>query len=353
MNPIDQAGRGKRPYMSNRDLLVIAILSGMGGVMSTYIGYLANLLNTVLGVPFGAGQLLSGLHVFWLILAAGLVRKFGAASTAGLLKGCIEFLTGGTHGIVIIIVSLVQGLAIDLILFIFRRYTLPCMALAGGLAAFTNVFVFQILYFAGVGWAYIFIIAALAFVSGVILAGSFAYQVTNIIIQARPFQIDTQDQKFAPPNKNKKIGLWLTALFFLLFSSGAVYYFSQVFIPPWSQAQCTVEGSVENVLSFRLSDFRHQEVTIRAELKGQYMHVPEQEYTGVPVAAIIQEAAPIPGSKVLKVIAADGYMIEFVLDKILLDDKFLLIEEEDTMRLIAGNYDGSCWVRQVNKLLIE
>jgi DMSO/TMAO reductase YedYZ molybdopterin-dependent catalytic subunit len=83
------------------------------------------------------------------------------------------------------------------------------------------------------------------------------------------------------------------------------------------------------------------------------MHVPEQEYTGVPVAAIIQEAAPIPGSKVLKVIAADGYMIEFVLDKILLDDKFLLIEEEDTMRLIAGNYDGSCWVRQVNKLLIE
>jgi Na+/H+ antiporter NhaA len=42
LNPIDQAGRGKRPYMSNRDLLVIAILSGMGGVMSTYIGYLAH-----------------------------------------------------------------------------------------------------------------------------------------------------------------------------------------------------------------------------------------------------------------------------------------------------------------------
>jgi DMSO/TMAO reductase YedYZ molybdopterin-dependent catalytic subunit len=59
------------------------------------------------------------------------------------------------------------------------------------------------------------------------------------------------------------------------------------------------------------------------------MHVPEQEYTGVPVAAIIQEAVPIPGSKVLKVIAADGYMIEFALDKILNDDKFLLIEEEE------------------------
>ena len=37
----------KKPYMSNRNLLAIAILSGK---MSTYIGYLAN-LNTMLGVP--------------------------------------------------------------------------------------------------------------------------------------------------------------------------------------------------------------------------------------------------------------------------------------------------------------
>ncbi len=353
MKYLDQAGGSKRPYMSNRDLLVIAILSGMGGVMSTYIGYLGNLLNTVLGVPFGAGQLMSGLHVFWIILAAGLVRKNGAGSAAGLLKGCIEFLTGGTHGIAIIIVSLVQGIIIDLILFIFRRYTLPCLALAGGLAALTNVFVFQILYFAGVGWGYIFLIAGLAFISGVILAGSFGHQVINIIIQARPFQIDTQDQKFAPSNKNKKIGLLFTGLIFLLFTSGAVYYFSQIFIPPWSQAQCTVEGAVEDARSFSLSDFKAEEITIRAELKGQYMHVPEREYTGVPVLAIIREADPLPGSTVLKVIAADGYMIEFSLEKILLDDKFLLIEEDDTMRLIAANYDGSCWVRQVSKLLIE
>lgn len=353
MKDVVQAGKTKRPYMSNRDLLVIAILSGIGGVMSTYIGYLANLLNTVLGVPFGAGQLMSGLHVFWIILAAGLVRKNGAGSAAGLLKGCIEFLTGGTHGIAIIIVSLVQGIIIDLILFVFRRYTVTCLALAGGLAAVTNVLVFQILYFSGVGWGYIFLIAGLAFISGVILAGSFGYQVINIIIQARPFQLNIPNNKCIPPTKTSKMSLVATGLIFLLFTSGAVYYFAHIFSPPWLEPQCTVEGSVEQGRSFRLSDFSQQEVTIRAELNGQYMHVPEKEYTGVPVAAIIGEAGLIPGSTVLKVIAADGYMMEFSLEQILTDEKFLLIEEDDMVRLIAANYDGSCWVRQVNKLLIE
>ena len=77
----------KRYYLSNRDLLVIAILSGIGGVMSTYVGYLGNLLNRIFGVPFGAGQFVSGLHIFWFILIAGLVRRPGAATAAGLLKG--------------------------------------------------------------------------------------------------------------------------------------------------------------------------------------------------------------------------------------------------------------------------
>ncbi len=347
-----QTVKEKRPYLSNRDLLVIAVLSGIGGVMSTYIGYLANLLNTVLGVPFGAGQLLSGLHVFWIILAAGLIRKTGAGSAAGLLKGCIEFLTGGTHGIAIIIVSLVQGIIVDLILFVFRRYSLTGLSLAGGLAAVTNVLVFQILYFSGIGWGYIALIALLAFISGMILAGSFGYHVINIIIQARPFQLDNKD-KLAPTAKNSKFSLAVTGVIFLLFVSGAAYYFTQVFTPPWSGPQCTVEGAVEQSLSFRLSNFSGQETTIRAELNGQYMHVAEQEYTGVPISVIIREAGLKEGSTVLKVIGTDGYTMEFSLEQVLTDDKFLLIQEEDKLRLIAGNYDGSCWVRQVNRLLIE
>ena len=44
-------------YFSNRDLLVIAVLSGIGGVMSTYVGYLGNLLNRLFGCPSVPGSL--------------------------------------------------------------------------------------------------------------------------------------------------------------------------------------------------------------------------------------------------------------------------------------------------------
>jgi energy-coupling factor transport system substrate-specific component len=349
----DPAIKEKKPYLSNQNLLVIAVLSGIGGVMSTYIGYLGNLFNAMLGVPFGAGQFLSGLHVFWIILAAGLVKKPGAASLAGLLKGCIEFFTGGTHGITIIIVSLVQGIIVDLVLIIFRKYSLTILSLAGGLAAASNVLVFQTLYFSGVAWGYIAFIAFFAFVSGIIFAGFFGRHVLNIIFQAKAFQLSPQDHELARPPKNSKFTMAAAGIIFLIFTGGAVYYFTQIYTPPWSGPQCTVEGAVERSLSFRLSDFSDQETTITAELKGQYTHVEEKEYTGIPVSAILKEAVPKEGSTILKVTGTDGYEIEFSLEKILVDDKFILIEEDDMLRLVAGNYEGSCWVRNASRMIID
>lgn len=353
MKKNDLTVKEKKPYMSNQNLLVIAVLSGIGGVMSTYIGYLGNLFNTMLGVPFGAGQFLSGLHVFWIILAAGLVKKPGSATIAGLLKGCIEFFTGGTHGITIIIVSLVQGIIVDLVLIIFRRYSLTSLSLAGGLAAASNVLVFQTLYFSGVAWGYIAFIAFLAFVSGIIFAGFFGCHVLNIIFQAKAFQLSPQDHGLARPLKNSKFTMAAAGIIFLLFTGGAVYYFTQVYTPPWSGPKCTVEGAVERSLSFRLSDFSDQEVTITAELKGQYTHVEEKEYNGIPVSEVLKEAVPKEGSTILKVTGADGYEVEFSLEKILVDDKFILIEEEDMLRLVAGNYEGSSWVRNVSRMIVD
>ncbi|MFW9986407.1 MAG: ECF transporter S component, partial [Candidatus Odinarchaeota archaeon] len=67
-------------YFTTRDLVTIAVLSALGGALSTFVGYLGLLLNTAIGTPFGAGQFLSGLHVFWIILAAGLIRKVWVAT---------------------------------------------------------------------------------------------------------------------------------------------------------------------------------------------------------------------------------------------------------------------------------
>jgi energy-coupling factor transport system substrate-specific component len=350
----------RKYYLGNRDLLVIAVLSGIGGVMSTYVGYLGNLLNRLFGVPFGAGQFASGLHVFWFILVAGLVKRPGAAAAAGLLKGVIELLTGSTHGVAIVLVSLVQGLMVDVVLLITRRHSLGSYMLAGGVAAATNVFVFQFLYFSGAPIIYIFFLGLIAFFSGVLLAGSFGHSVLEIVLQARPFRISgaSGEEAAAPAAAGKKTAiprfrLAVTALLIVLLSAGAVYYFAVLFEPPWAGPRCRVEGAVENPLSFRLSDFGRYETTITAELKGQVSYVPPQEYTGIPLKIILRQASPREGAKKVKVMGTDGYTVEFELQKVLTDDRMLLIREGEMLRLIAGNYEGGYWVKQVNRMVVE
>lgn len=351
----------RKYYLGNRDLLVIAVLSGIGGVVSTYVGYLGNLLNRLFGVPFGAGQFASGLHVFWFILVAGLVKRPGAAAAAGLLKGVIELLTGSTHGVAIVLVSLVQGLMVDVVLLITRRHSLGSYMLAGGLAAATNVFVFQLLYFSGAPIIYILLLGLIAFFSGVLLAGSFGHSVLEIVLQARPFRISgaSGEEAAAPAAAGgrktaaSRFRLGVTALLAVLLSAGAVYYFAVLFEPPWAGPRCRVEGAVENPLSFRLSDFGRYETTITAELKGQVSYVPPQEYTGIPLKIILRQASPREGAKKLKVMGTDGYTVEFELQKVLTDDRMLLIREGEMLRLIAGNYEGGYWVKQVNRMVVE
>lgn len=351
-----------RYYLSNRDLLIIAILSGIGGVMSTYVGYLGNLLNRLFGVPFGAGQFVSGLHIFWFILVAGLVRRPGAATAAGLLKGVIELLTGSTHGVGIILVSLTQGLVVDAVLLITRHHNLGSYMLAGGVAAASNVFVFQFLYFSGAPMTYLLFIALIALVSGVLLAGSFGHSVLEIVLQARPFRIsgasgEEMDSGLAASGDKKtkphSFRIIVTALLMVLLSTGAVYYFAAVFEPPWAGPNFQVEGAVEKPLTFQLSQFEQHETTITAELKGQVSHVPSQEYTGIPLKVIVKEASPLEGATRLEVIATDGYMVEFDIQKVLNDDQMLLTREGDMLRLIAGNYDGGYWVKRVSRMVVK
>jgi hypothetical protein len=77
------------------------------------------------------------------------------------------------------------------------------------------------------------------------------------------------------------------------------------------------------------------------------------DYTGIPLKQILHEAVPLEEAKKLKVMATDGYQVEFELDKVLNDEEMLLIREEDMLRLIAGNYDGGYWVKMVNRLVVE
>ena len=96
-------------YFNTRDLMLMAALAAVGGITSTYINMIGDFFQSFLGFA-GTTQWAAGLHIIWLMLTASMIRKPGAATTAGVIKGVVEFLTGNTHGLIVLIVNITAGL---------------------------------------------------------------------------------------------------------------------------------------------------------------------------------------------------------------------------------------------------
>ena len=79
----------RRYYFSTRDLLMMAALAALGGVVSTYVNAIGDFFQSILGFA-GTTQWAAGLHVLWLTLAVGLTGKQGAGTVTGILKGVSE-----------------------------------------------------------------------------------------------------------------------------------------------------------------------------------------------------------------------------------------------------------------------
>jgi len=342
--------RNNKYRFTTRDLVTIAVLSALGGVLSTYVGYLGNLVNRMLGVPFGAGQFMAGLHVFWIVIAYGIIKKTGAGTITGILKGVVELLTGSTHGIVIVIVSAIQGAVYDAGMFgVKNKDNLPASYLSAGAAAASNVFVFQLLYLAAVPIEYIFLISILAFSSGIIFGGYFARATLDHLIRSNvvpePKKVKVTRRRIYP---NQVIAL----LFVGLFTVGAVYYFANVYT--WlDEDGCRVIGDVDHPYTYKSTDFEDQEKTVSAELKGSYTYVAPKNYTGVPLSEIISRAGPKNETSKVIITGRDGYEADFSLSEIMNNDDILLIKEENGFRVVSPVHDGAYWVEQVVKIKVS
>jgi energy-coupling factor transport system substrate-specific component len=348
-------------HIGTQEIVTIAVLSSLGGAFSTFIGYLGNLINLTLGVPFGAGQFMAGLHVFWLILVRILVPKKGTGTIAGFLKGSVELFTGSTHGIVIVIVSIVQGVLVDFGGFVSKdSRTIGSISrlvwwIIAGISAASNVLVFQIFYFGGVPWLYIIVISILAFCSGIIFAGYFAWETLEFIKETGIISTNFQSLRLNPfPKQKRRVVLRnLPAIALVLFLSiGSTYYvlaIARTFVDPYT---CEVTGLVEHTYTYHPSDFAGEEITIEAELQGAYTYHPPNNYTGILIHTIVERATPLSEASGLQVRARDGYTINFELEQVMNDDRLLLTETQDGLWLIAAEYDGSLWVKQVTTLEI-
>lgn len=334
-----------------RDLVLIALLSAVGGVLSTYVGYLGNLINRLFGVPFGAGQLIAGVHVLWPLLARAIIRKFGSGTMTGLIKGMVEFLSGGTHGIVIVLVSVIEGLFIDVGMSMSARRSLGVMMLSGAVASATNVFVLQAIYFANIPMALVVGMAGLALISGAFIGGYLAWDLHDLLRASNLIRPEAGTER-----KTRTID-WrrhvLTLIVVVLGLAGAATYYVSVFDPFAAPDVVSIEGAVLSPYEYCLSDGTVDVVTIVAELRGSTITIPAREYAGALLRDIIGRSIPDEGATAVRVISSDGYEVELDWEAVQTDETLLLSLESGGVRLVAAAYDGAYWVQQVRRIVVK
>ena len=161
-------------FFSLHELLLMASLAALGGVTGSALSNIRAAVHALFPSPIGM-QPLAGIHVLWLVLAVGLIRKPGVATITGLLAGTVELLSGNPHGLLVVLYSLFAGITVDVVwLLLGARDHLAVYMLVGGMGAASNVVILTLtasLPTDGAVIAAVALLAGIAFVSGVFLAG--------------------------------------------------------------------------------------------------------------------------------------------------------------------------------------
>jgi energy-coupling factor transport system substrate-specific component len=169
-----------KSYFSNREWLVIGVLAVVGGMSSVALGKGGPYLCSRVAIPGGL-QAFAGVHVLPLVIVAGLIRRPGAATVAGLLKGGVELLAGSGHGLVVLGFAGLAGLVVDAVFLLARRRGGVMRTLvAGGLGSASNVVVLGLA--AGLPYACKPALAlpwlvGISFGSGVVFAGGLGWAI--------------------------------------------------------------------------------------------------------------------------------------------------------------------------------
>lgn len=329
----------RRYYFSTRDLLMMAALAALGGISSTYINVLGRMIYSLVGAA-GMSQWAAGLHVLWLVLAVGLTRKQGAGTITGLLKGAVELLSGNTHGVVVVLVDVVAGLLVDLGFLPFRRQEgFLSYSLAGGLAAGSNVFIFQL--FAAlpadiIAYGGLALLAVIAFASGVLFGGLLALVLVNALRRAGV----VRDQ----PARALDHRLYLAFLAAgLLLAAGLGVYLRFALSGP---AAVPIEGAVARPYEYPRANGDIAYVSADATLRGI-----TTRYSGAALKELVARAGPQENAAYLLVRSADGYAFFLPMAEIQGNESLLLVPKGRGYDLV-GPENSKAWVRNVVRLVV-
>jgi len=124
-------------------------MAALGIAVKAVVTPLIHLASAALFIPGGA--LAGGLYMMWLVMAAGITGKLGAATLAGLIQAILVILTGvgGSHGILSLVSYTLPGLAIDLWLFLSKHRVccLPCAFISCILANLCGTAAVNLIFF--------------------------------------------------------------------------------------------------------------------------------------------------------------------------------------------------------------
>jgi ABC-type thiamin/hydroxymethylpyrimidine transport system permease subunit len=333
----------RRYYFSTRDLLMMAALAALGGVVSTYVNAIGDFFQSILGFA-GTTQWAAGLHVLWLTLAVGLTGKQGAGTITGILKGAVELLSGNTHGLLVVLVDIVAGLLVDLGFLPFRnKDSLPAYALAGGLASASNVFVFQL--FASLpadvlAYGAMLLVGGVAFISGMLFAGLLGQVLLSTLRRAGV----VKDRPSVPMSR-RIYPIFLAGVAVLTLALGA--YLSRTLRGP---ATVHIGGAVQVPYDYPLEHGDIPSITAEATLRNV-----TSRYTGVPVRELVDRAQPHPNASLLLIQASDGYAFFVSMDEVRENAGLLLAAQgkgQDASYNLVGARNSKAWVRGVKELAI-
>jgi|AGTN01.2.fsa_nt_gi Predicted membrane protein len=335
-------------YFSTRDLLLIAVLSALGGVTSTYVAYIATTLGHLTGIPF-SGQLLSGIHVMWIVLIMALVDKKGSGAVAGLTKGFIEFITGSWHGISVIVLSVAEGIFAELGFWPFKKYRTVSYLIAGGLGAWANLLVQQALWNQFGTPDFFALVSVFAFFSGVLLAGCLALGIVNTLYVSSVVK--------KPESRREKNSLPLVAVAIVVSIAAIVVAAHYITASATNDDAGTsdsltmfnVSGRVSSPQVFDLLSFESQFVTETA--KNNDKSGTFRNYTGISVWYFLQQAGIWDNATRIEFVGTDGYKQSLSMSDIKGHDDVLIAYDNGYCLLVVPQSPFfNVWVKMIYRV---
>ena len=332
---------------------MIAILCCLGGITSTYVAYIASAFGSLTGIPMG-GQMLSGLHVFWIILILAIVNKKGSGALAGVLKGFVEFITGGHLGILAIPTSFLEGVFAEIGFWPFKKYKTLSFVIAGGLGSWANILVTQTIFNSFPGLYMFGTFSVFAFASGMVFAGYMGLGIVRILTDAGVIKAPAGTKPSKLVSIPGAIAVALVAILAVVVaaylltagqSAGSSSDNGMARIAGGTQF-INITGDVAKPGSFDIPGYKSDFITITAVNTHAGGNV-AYNYTGVPLKIVLADAGINSNATSMDIIGSDGYTIQYSASDIMSKDDIVLVPENGEVDVISKGSTSNMWVRSI------